>query len=179
MDAALTDLLVAAETAGDERGDRSASTVVADAASDAVAVTAPRGAARDIRIIVEVPPELSVIATRAALARALIALLDNAVRHSPPGGTVTVSAMPEGRFVRIRVADQGGGIRGVDPARIFERFTGSGASAPGSRRGFGLGLALVRDVAARFGGDVFVERTSPQGTVFALRLPAAARGRHR
>ena len=179
MDAALTDLLVAAETAGGTQGDRTASTTVAEAAADAAAVTAPRAAERGIRLAMEVPAELAVAATRAALARALIALLDNAVRHSPPGRTVTVSAAVEGRVVRIRVADEGGGIVGVDPARIFERFTGSGTTAEGGRRGFGLGLALVRDIAARFGGDVSVERTSPRGTVFALRLPVARRAPRR
>ncbi|MBD7956240.1 HAMP domain-containing histidine kinase [Microbacterium sp. Sa4CUA7] len=175
MDAALTDLLVAAETAAGGRSDRTAVTSVADAAADAVAVTEPRAAERGIRLIVEVPPDAAAAATRAALGRALIALLDNAVRHSPPGGTVVIHADTAGRRVRIRVADQGPGITGIDPERLFERFTRAAAPAEGRPHGFGLGLSLVRDIAVRFGGDVAVESTSPQGTVFVLRLPKARR----
>ncbi|MBN8204447.1 HAMP domain-containing histidine kinase [Microbacterium esteraromaticum] len=169
MDAVLTDLLLAAETAGVRSDDADAAAPVADALADAAAVLEPRAAERDVRIVSDVPPGLHVAAEPTALLRAVIALLDNAVRHSRDGGAVQLSARAEGRHVQIRVADEGTGLSGIDPSRVFERFTRSNTSA--QRTGFGLGLALVRDVANRFGGSIEVEDTSPQGTTFLLTLP--------
>ncbi|MBN7794268.1 sensor histidine kinase [Microbacterium esteraromaticum] len=169
MDAVLTDLLLAAETAGVRSDDADAAAPVADALADAAAVLEPRAAERDVRIVSDAPPGLHVAAEPTALLRAVIALLDNAVRHSRDGGAVQLSARAEGRHVQIRVADEGTGLSGIDPSRVFERFTRSNTSA--QRTGFGLGLALVRDVANRFGGSIEVEDTSPQGTTFLLTLP--------
>ncbi|MCR2799718.1 HAMP domain-containing sensor histidine kinase [Microbacterium sp. zg-Y818] len=170
MNAALTDLLETAEAAGARDDDRRAVASVAAAAHDAASVVAPQATEAGVTIYVDVPATLEVGAEGAALTRALIALLDNAVRHSPHGGAVQVTARAAGRRVEIRVADQGTGISGIDTDRLFERFARS--AAPGERRGFGLGLALVRDIATRFGGGVHVESTSPAGTTFLLALPA-------
>jgi len=169
MDAVLTDLLLAAETAGVRTDDASAEAEVAEAFEDAVRTIGPRGADRGIRIVTDAEPALRVAAEPTALARALIALLDNAVRHSPDGAEVALTARAAGREVGIRVADAGGGLIGIDPERVFERFARSSASKQGE--GFGLGLALVRDVAARFSGTIAVEHTSPTGTTFLLTLP--------
>lgn len=174
MDAALTDLLVSAETAGVHEGDDTAVAPVAAAAQDAAAVIGPRATERRVAIRIEVPPDLDAGADRAALTRALIALLDNAVRHSPADSVVRIAARAAARRVEIRVIDQGTGITGIDPARLFERFARS--TAPTGQRGFGLGLPLVRDIATRFGGSIELEATSPQGSTFLLTLPL--RGRH-
>ena len=111
--------------------------------------------------IVPVPP--------VTLVRALVALLDNAVAHSPAGGSIELSARRLASGVEIRVADHGAGISGIDPAEVFERFARTPDSGRG--RGFGIGLSLVRDIAQRAGGSVVVESTSPGGTVFLLTLP--------
>ena len=103
--------------------------------------------------------------------RLVVALLDNAVQHSPSGAAVTVSATVEDGAVAIRVVDHGSGIHGIAPDEVFERFARSTES--GRRRSFGLGLSLVRDVAVRAGGSVVVESTSEAGTTFLLRLPVA------
>ncbi|MFF2632790.1 sensor histidine kinase [Microbacterium sp. NPDC058021] len=174
MDAALTDLLISAESAGAREGDDTAVAPVAAAAQDAAAVIGPRATERQVAIRIEAPPDLDAGADRAALTRALIALLDNAVRHSPAGAVVRIAARPAGRRVEIRVIDQGTGVTGIDPARLFERFARS--TAPSGQSGFGLGLALVHDIATRFGGSVELEASSPQGSTFLLTLPA--RGRH-
>lgn len=115
-----------------------------------------------------------------ALHRCLVALLDNAVAHSPRGGTVTVSAGPASGAasapgaVTIRVTDEGAGIVGIDPERIFERFAhGTAPASPGSRTSHGIGLALVRELATRHGGEVRLARTGPGGTEFLLTLPLA------
>lgn len=104
------------------------------------------------------------------LHRCLVALTDNAIGHTRPDGHVRVDTTSTAASVVIRVTDDGPGITGIAPARVFGRFAhGSGAST--TRTSHGIGLALVRDVAVRAGGDVAVERTGPDGSVFALRLP--------
>lgn len=178
MDAVLTDLLLAAETAGVRTDDADAEASVAAAFADAMRTIEPRAAARGIRIRTDADPDLRVGADATALTRAVIALLDNAVRHSPDAAEVVLSARPEGRSVEIRVADAGRGLTGIDPERVFERFARSHDAKQGE--GFGLGLALVRDVAARFGGSIAIESTSADGTTFLLSLPRRRQrdGRH-
>lgn len=111
---------------------------------------------------------------RGSLRRAVLALADNALAHTGSGGTITISTGTEGNQAVVRVADTGTGITDVDQARIFERFVRT-SSPDGSRgqRSFGIGLALVREVATAAGGSVEVDRTGPEGTTISLRLPLA------
>lgn len=167
MDDVLTDLLLSAE----------AEAVSVHAATDVGAcVVSAAGSLQPIATDRSVTVEIATTdAARAAipavtLTRVCVALIDNAVQHAPTGSTVTVSARTAEHRVEIRVSDRGGGIRSEDTERIFERFARSGET--GQRRGFGLGLALVREVATRYHGSITVERTSPQGTTFLLTLPS-------
>ena len=122
--------------------------------------------------------------------RMVTALVDNAIAHSPAGGSVRISAVVQQRRVVIQVTDEGPGIRGIAPERVFERFArsshqigervadGTTAADTGQdqrpiRRGFGIGLALVRDVAVRHGGSVSVRDTSSRGTTMRLERPRA------
>ena len=105
------------------------------------------------------------------LTRLCVALLDNAIGHTRTGTRVAVRAHRSGHVVEIRVVDSGDGISARDADRIFERFARGAES--GKRRGFGLGLALVREAATRYGGSVRIEETSTSGTTFLLALPAA------
>ncbi|MEV7632476.1 HAMP domain-containing sensor histidine kinase [Microbacterium sp. NPDC089318] len=173
MDAVLTDLLLAAETAGVRTDDATAEASVAAAFAGAVRTIEPRAAERGISIRADVDRDLRVGADATALTRALIALLDNAVRYSPDAAEIVMDARPEGRSVQIRVTDTGPGLTGIEPERVFERFARSSTAQQGE--GFGLGLALVRDVAARFGGSAEVESTSANGTTFLLALPRRQR----
>jgi signal transduction histidine kinase len=96
-------------------------------------------------------------------------LVANAIRHTPPGGSVTVSATLADPWLELRVVDTGPGI---DPAllpHVFDRFV----KTPGSV-GSGLGLAIARSLAEAHGGSVEVEATGSAGTAFRVRLPVAA-----
>lgn len=175
MDAVLTDLLVAAEAGGPAAGDSAAATSVEPAVRSALDLIAPQAERAGVHLALGVPPGLEAAADTTALTRAVVALLDNAVRFSPSGGTVSVTARAAGRRMELRVADQGPGIAG-DPERLFERFArADDAPRAAGGRGFGLGLALVRDIATRFSGTVTVESTSASGTTFLLNLPVAHR----
>ena len=168
MDDLLTDLLLSAEA--DAVGPAEPADVRGCLES---AVQALRPLADDVDVAIEVAAgeALRAAVPSVTLTRLCVALVDNAIQHAPPGSGIRVSSVAAGRSVQIRVSDHGPGIREADAERIFERFARAGET--GRRRGFGLGLALVRDVATRYGGTVAVEATSPQGTTFLLALPSA------
>ncbi len=106
-----------------------------------------------------------------SLRRAVVGLIDNAMNHTPEGGAITVTTTRQGRKVVISVADTGHGITGIDPARVFDRFAHSSTPAAGARRSYGLGLALVHEIAHAAGGSIEITSTGPQGTIMSMSLP--------
>jgi two-component system, OmpR family, sensor histidine kinase MprB len=123
--------------------------------------------APDVEFAADLRPAV-VEATPERLARAVNNLLDNAARHSRPGGTVEVSAGPDG----VRVRDHGDGVAEGDLPHLFDRFY-RGAAARGLS-GTGLGLAIVRQVAEQHGGSVSAANAPGGGAEFRLTLPAVA-----
>ena len=115
----------------------------------------------------------------ASLRRALTALVDNAVDHAT--AVVTISVRRHARRVDIEVSDDGPGIPTELVPRLFDRFTSvrSDTPAPEGRRHYGLGLALVADVAANHGGGVAAahRQDGERGAVFTLTLPGHKAGR--
>ena len=101
--------------------------------------------------------------------QALMVLLDNAVKFSPPGGTVRVTLEASDDAVDIRVIDDGPGISPDMRERIFERFYRAETSR--TTRGFGLGLPIARAIAERHGGTLTVTSEPGQGAIFRLRIP--------
>lgn len=125
------------------------------------------------------PPETAM--HDASLHRVLIALLDNAIKHTAPSGTVSVRVRTTRTGTDVSVSDQGLGIRGIEPERVFDRFARSSEAVDGggsARTGFGIGLALVQDTVGRWGGSVEVAETSAEGTTMVVHLPPTKR-RHR
>lgn len=136
-------------------------------ASEALRVVAQ---SHGVRLEIEVPPAGRVRMPRTSLERCVIALVDNAVGHSPAGGTVRVVVHTDGAQTLIDVSDEGAGITGIEPARVFDRFAHADDGARPDRRGFGIGLALVRELVTQCGGSVEVLRTGEHGTVMRMRL---------
>jgi signal transduction histidine kinase len=102
---------------------------------------------------------------------ALANLLDNAMKFSPPESTVLVHLTTDADSVLISVTDQGRGIAPEDFTRIFDRSVRVETPGKTRVRGSGLGLFVVRSVAERHGGSVWVESTLGQGSTFTLKLP--------
>jgi signal transduction histidine kinase len=132
--------------------------------------------------------ERSGVTVRAAGARAMVVadpervrqalgnLVDNAIKFSPAGGVVEVTASTVDGVARVAVVDEGPGIRAEDRDRIFERFVRADAARSRGAGGSGLGLAIVREIVTAHGGKLTVERRAPRGSVFALELPIADPG---
>jgi heavy metal sensor kinase len=107
------------------------------------------------------------------LVRRLIGnLLDNAVRHAPPGSSVHVVLNQQGANYVLSVSDVGEGIPPESQSQVFERFFRGDMSRTSSAGGAGLGLALARWIARVHGGDVSLVHSSPQGTTFEAVLPS-------
>ncbi|WP_312676915.1 HAMP domain-containing sensor histidine kinase, partial [Microbacterium sp.] len=142
----LADMLMTAEAAqgGDERAD------VAVCIGDAAATVAAIAADNDVAVHVEAPEQVGVRMPPLTFTRLCVALLDNAIQHTPGGTRVSVTARTAGAAVEVRVSDSGTGIGAEDADRVFDRFARGAES--GRSRGFGLGLALVRETAERYGG---------------------------
>ncbi|PST46002.1 ATPase [Bifidobacterium callitrichos] len=170
MNAIITDLLVAARGAVDAEPVPLAGVV--DQSVDAVRPLADkRGVIIDRRVDGD-PAHLVVQGNAMGLSRCLVAVLDNAVAHAPDGTHVTVSVGYHHRGdAVIRVADHGPGI-GENPERLFRRFARDDDGT--AHQGYGLGLALARDVASRYGGTLDVESTSARGTTMRITLPLAS-----
>ena len=98
-------------------------------------------------------------------------LVSNALRHTPPGGRVTLCARQTADHVTIEVADTGTGIPAEDLPRVFDRFWRAEKSRSRRTGGSGLGLAIVRRLTEAHGGTVTVVSTVGAGTVFTVRLP--------
>ena len=107
------------------------------------------------------------------LRQVLVNLIENAVKYSPDGGTVTVGLSAENGRARIEVRDLGLGIPESDHERVFEKFT---RLDPGLSRGVGgtgLGLYIARELVERMGGAIVVASALGTGSTFAVELPTS------
>ncbi len=105
------------------------------------------------------------------IVQALVNLLGNAVKFSPRGGSVTVSAQPRGHMALISVADDGPGIPAEKLDSIFERFTQVDSSDARDKGGTGLGLAITRAIIERHGGRIWAENGAEGGSTFRMTVP--------
>ncbi len=119
-------------------------------------------------VSVTLPPDLPLVPVdEVLLEQALVNLLENAGKHTPPGTPVEVSARDEPGRVIVTVADRGPGLPSGTEARIFEKFERAGATAPGA----GLGLTIARGIVTAHGGRVWAEARPGGGAAFHLAIP--------
>ena len=153
-----------------------------DLLRDAQVNFSPQAADRGVTLALDLPSELpKVMADWRRIAQVLGNLLTNALRHTPEGGCVTLSAdvpalsIAEGSegMVRVTVADTGTGIPTEDLPYIFERFWRGEKSRSRAGGGTGLGLAIARQLVEMHGGAIGVESQVGQGTAFTFTLPIA------
>jgi signal transduction histidine kinase len=114
-----------------------------------------------------------VLADSARLRQILLILLDNALRFTPPGGSIRLDARPEGKWMRIWVADTGKGIDRQHLSHLFDRFYQASNNANESSRSNGLGLSIAKALTEAQGGSIRIESTPGKGTVVSLILHSA------
>ena len=172
MGAILSDLLLVARLDADEADVATKPFDLASVLSEEAERFGMRAAAKEIRLEVRVPGELPVRGDPRRTGQILAVLLENAVRFTPPGGSIAVSGRLQDRWVETSVRDTGPGISPEHLPRVFDRFYRAEASRTrGKGAGTGLGLAIARELARAQGGDLVAESAKDGGAIFRLRLP--------
>ena len=172
MSALVTDLFDLARFDAAEIRPRPEPTALAELAHDVVAECHARAEEAEVALRLRAADGLPLASLDAGLVeRAIANLLDNALRHTPPGGAVDVEvARADGAAVSVSVRDSGGGIAPDVLPRVFDRFVRADA-ARSADGGAGLGLAIVKRVAELHGGSVGVESVLGRGATFTLTFP--------
>jgi len=133
-----------------------------------------RAAAKGLTLRMEPAEGMAVISGDVALLRQSVGnLVDNAIKYTPSGGTITVGLAVHDEQAVIRVADTGIGIAPDDHVRLFEKFYRVKRRDTASIQGTGLGLAIVKSIVERHDGKVWVDSELDQGSVFYISLPTA------
>ena len=109
----------------------------------------------DVRLIVQV----------------IINIVNNAIKYTPVGSHIVLSARKQGDMVCVQIADDGPGLPDDAKAHLFDMFYTAGQASPDSRRGLGLGLSLCKSIVNAHGGTITVTDNVPQGCVFSFTLP--------
>ena len=152
-----------------------ADTDITTLARAAIAEFGPGAESRGVTIKVTAPDELPAACDERRVTQVLRALLDNAVKFSPEGGTVTVGLAAERTAegneedVVVTIADEGPGIPHDELDRVFERFFRGNGGA--HKSGTGLGLSIARDIVELMGGTLTVRSTRGAGATFTVRMP--------
>jgi two-component system phosphate regulon sensor histidine kinase PhoR len=130
----------------------------------------PQAEKADITLRVDIPPTLETHASHDQIEQVLVNLIDNAIKYTPAGGCVHVTAEPRGEGLAVHVADTGIGIMKQDLPRIFERFYRVDRARSRQSGGTGLGLSIVKHIVEAHGGQVTVESEYNRGSTFTFTL---------
>lgn len=132
----------------------------------------PRAEAKNILISSKVPGGLQTLADEVSLTEALVILLDNAIKYSPNKTEITITSSSSPRHASLSVHDHGMGIKATELPHIFERFyRADSARSKQQVQGYGLGLAIAKDIVTLHGGTIGVQSRPGEGSVFTIQLP--------
>ena len=168
------DLRLLAQVDGGELQLQRTQTRLEELVQSCVDALRPRAEAKGVALGVDVAGTmLALDLDPTRIAQAVGNLLDNAVTHTPEGGSVTVSVHASADAVEVHVADTGPGIAPDDLSRVFDRFYRADPSRSRSTGGTGLGLTIARRLVEAHGGSIEAESVVGQGSRFVIRLPVA------
>jgi two-component system OmpR family sensor kinase len=142
-----------------------------ETAADCLAAVQVLADERKVALRAALQPAARARGDESLLRRMLLNLLANAIEHTPPGGTVTLTLASDARAIVLSVTDTGHGVPPAERERIFERFVRLDPARHGG--GAGLGLAIARWIAEAHGGTLQLARSGPDGSEFVATLPAA------
>jgi signal transduction histidine kinase len=133
--------------------------------------------ASDHQIVFEIEPGLPKIwADRDRVTQVLTNLISNAIKYSPDGGVITITATTDKAMAHIKVRDQGMGIPSGSLEEVFDRYSRLQTTKTRAIQGTGLGLPIVREICKLHGGRAWVESTVGVGSTFHVTLPIDLRG---
>lgn len=164
------DLLAVARVGADVEATESVE--LQELCEEAVGLVAVEAEARRIEVL-RPGTSVRVPGRRRDLLRLLRNLLENAVRHSPDGGTVHVDCAAKGGYVELTVRDEGPGVAAVDRDKIFEAFYRGARERAANDGGTGLGLTIAREIALAHQGELRLLERDSAGAGFLLKLPGA------
>ena len=160
--------------AGAERyrlGDMEVSSLVSRVAAD----LAPQAQASGHRLDMSAPGGVAhVRADEHALATAVRNLIDNALKYSPPGSSVSVEVRRQDDRVLIAVGDEGPGIPRAEQRAIFKKFVRGRSAVDANVKGTGVGLSMVRRIVDAHGGEIRLDSDAGRGSTFTIALPVQA-----
>lgn len=143
--------------------------VAAEAMNSVVAAAVQKGITVDDAV-----PDTKVLADKSALSQALVILLDNAIKYSPPKSAIQLKGGRQGKYGYIRVHDEGPGIATSDLPHIFDRFYRADQARNKQKvDGYGIGLALAKKIIDQHHGEISVTSREDEGAVFTFRIPLA------
>ncbi|MDN3357291.1 HAMP domain-containing sensor histidine kinase [Actinomadura sp. DC4] len=143
-----------------------------DVLAQVAAAHRARAGEADVALTVRVEDDVDVHADPVRLRQVVGNLVSNALRHTPPGGTITVHGRRDGEWIQIDVTDTGSGIDAADLPHVFDRFWRAEKSRTRQAGGSGLGLPIVRKLAETHGGTVTAASEPGRGSTFTVKLPA-------
>ena len=143
----------------------------------AVGAFRPNAEGKGLVLAIQLPPDLPpIVMDRTRIAQVVSNLLDNAIFHTPQGGSIVVSAEASNTVLRVSVADSGPGITSEDQTLIFDRFYRTDRSRDRATGGSGLGLTIARQMVEAHGGNRGVESDPGLGSRFFFELPLTNEG---
>ena len=126
---------------------------------------------KPLKIDLQMEPDMRLVADEGRLRELLLALVDNAVRYTPSGGTITLRGAGGASHIELSVSDTGPGIPPQHIDRVFERFHRVDPSRSRQQGGSGLGLAIARAIAEAHGGTIIASSSQGNGATFTVQLP--------
>ena len=172
----ISDLRLLAESEARELSLSKQPTSIPELVNEVVESFRPRAEVVSVQLSMQIADGLPTVEMdRLRIQQALGNLLDNAIRHTPPGGSVAVAARPHGDGVRVEVADTGSGIAPEDLPHVFDRLYRADPSRDRATGGSGLGLTIARQLVEAHGGTIWAESEPGAGSRFGFDLPASKR----
>jgi signal transduction histidine kinase len=173
LSAMINDLHELAQAEAQQLAMHKQATDIAQLVKDVTAVFTPAAAAKEVDLQVELlgaMPTLTVDASR--MRQVLHNLLDNALKHTPENGRISVSVEQREAVLQVRIQDSGEGITSEELPHVFDRFYRIDRSRSREQGSAGLGLAIVRAIVEAHGGTVTASSSGPgQGSLFTLNIP--------
>jgi signal transduction histidine kinase len=128
---------------------------------------------KKIRLVRDSVPQATFLGDRELMEYALYNLINNAIKYSPQGTTVSVSGVFAGGRLRLSVRDQGIGMDEKEAAEVFQKFYRTKRAEASGEVGTGIGLSIVQQIVANHGGRMEVESAPGTGSCFTINLPVA------